>query len=507
MASAQITEKPGHRPWYKFFDEYEYRDQKKQRVLTHWFDKNDTPDDRRLLCKLDVAISLFSLVSYWVKSLDQNNINNAYVSNMKEDLHLGGNDLVHLQVMYNVGCTVFQLPFMYLFPHVRMEILMPAMDILWGIFTLAQYKVQSQAQLMALRFLVGSAEAVFFPGVHYVLGSWFKADEINRRGGIFYIGLYLGSLTAGLLQSSVYTHLDGVNGLAGWRWMFIIDAVITIPVGIAGFFLWPGTPDKCHSLILSEADVAAAKRRMAANGTRLESHTAKFDRKLLKRVFTSWHVYVLSFWDILFWNSSGSSSSGAFSLWLKSLDKYSIAKIDNFTALPPALGIFYLFIICGGSDFFRARWFFVCLSQSMNFMGLVILATWNVPFGAKWYAFSLQYFSSAMSSVLYGWANDMLRHEVAYRSVVLIIMNTLAQGSQVFIPLLVWPTVDAPTYHKGYIYASCISSSMVLWTLVVLWFYKRQEKRDYMARLAGAPAEVAEKGVHVSVESLSSDVD
>lgn len=53
-------------------------------------------------------------------------------------------------------------------------------------------------------------------------GSWYRGHEIARRGGIFYTGLSLGTLTAGLIQAGASARLDGVNGLAGWRWMYII---------------------------------------------------------------------------------------------------------------------------------------------------------------------------------------------------------------------------------------------------------------------------------------------
>jgi hypothetical protein len=58
--------------------------------------------------------------------------------------------------------------------------------------------------------------------MHYVFGSWYRGHEIARRGGIFYTGLSLGTLTAGLIQAGASARLEGVNGLAGWRWMYII---------------------------------------------------------------------------------------------------------------------------------------------------------------------------------------------------------------------------------------------------------------------------------------------
>lgn len=67
--------------------------------------------------------------------------------------------------------------------------------------------------------------------MHYIFGAWYRGDEIARRGGVFYVGLTLGTLTAGLIQAGASSSLHGINGLAGWRWMYIICAIITIPIG------------------------------------------------------------------------------------------------------------------------------------------------------------------------------------------------------------------------------------------------------------------------------------
>jgi hypothetical protein len=77
---------------------------------------------------------------------------------MSEDLNFHGNELVHFQIMYNLGAVLGQLPFALLFPKIRMNILVPALDILWGVFTLLQYRSQSYSEIMAYRFLVGLFE-------------------------------------------------------------------------------------------------------------------------------------------------------------------------------------------------------------------------------------------------------------------------------------------------------------------------------------------------------------
>jgi hypothetical protein len=136
--------------------------------------------------------------------------------------------------MYTAGAVTGQLPFTFLFPMFPMNYTIPALEIGWGIFTLLQYRAQGYAELMAYRFFVGifevsrsyevndldmliHVEAAFFPGVHYVLGAWYRGDELGRRGGVFYVGQMLGTLTAGLIQSGASAHLNGVRGMAGWR--------------------------------------------------------------------------------------------------------------------------------------------------------------------------------------------------------------------------------------------------------------------------------------------------
>lgn len=82
-------------------------------------------------------------------------LDNAYVSGVKEDLNLQGNDLVQLQTMYTVGAVVGQIPFVYLFTKLPISWLIPILDIAWGVFTLLQFRASSFGELAAYRFLVG----------------------------------------------------------------------------------------------------------------------------------------------------------------------------------------------------------------------------------------------------------------------------------------------------------------------------------------------------------------
>lgn len=461
----------------------------------HWYSPEDTPEERRLILKLDLLIIPYAFIIYWVKYIDQTNINNAYVSGMSEDLGFHGNQLVKFQMIFVVGNVLGLLPFAYLFPKVPMHWLVPSLDLGWGIFTLLQYRAHSFSELMAYRFMVSIFEASYFPGVHFVLGSWYKSDEISRRGGVFYTGLTLGTLTAGLLQGAASKHLDGIGGLAGWRWMFILTAIVTIPLAFVGLILWPGTPDKPNRLLLSQEELTLARSRLERHGAQLKALPFSWSR--LYRIFTGWKFYVLVIWDIFFFNTS--ANTAAFLLWIKSLHRFDIPTINNLGTIAPALGIFYVLFINFGADLFLGRPGAITLACAWNFTGLVILTVWDVPESAKWFAFSTNYASVAVSSVLYGWANVILRHNVEERALTLIFMTAIATSTNAWIPLLVFPTVEAPRFPKGYPYAAANVVCLVIMTQIVRVTHNREEAKYAVAIQDGTNSQDETSGDEMNV--------
>lgn len=91
---------------------------------------------------------------------------------------------------------------------------------------------QNLSTIYAMRFMIGVFETCTFTGIVYIIASWYKPKEMARRMVIYCIASPLGLMFAGYLQAAAYKNLDGVNGLAGWRWLFIIVTIITLPVSI-----------------------------------------------------------------------------------------------------------------------------------------------------------------------------------------------------------------------------------------------------------------------------------
>ncbi|KAG7664416.1 uncharacterized protein J8A68_002056, partial [[Candida] subhashii] len=153
-------------------------------------------------------------------------------------------------------------------------------------------------------------------------------------------------------------------------------------------------------------------------------------------------------------------------------------QLQEYTALTPGLGLIWLFLVCGFADFFNSRWGAIVFSQVFNVLGNTLLAIWDIPEGAEWFAFCLQYFGWAMSPVLYSWQGDICREDIRERQVVLVCMNMLAQQTTAWIAVLVWRTVEAPRFLKGFTFTASSGVALCIWTFVVLWFYKRQERAN-----------------------------
>jgi hypothetical protein len=232
--------------------------------------------------------------------------------------------------------------------------------------------------------------------------------------------------------------------------MYIICALMTIPVGLVGFLILPGTPDKPNRLVINEAEIQTAKDRLRRAG-----HTTveKFSFRALLRVAANFQVWIFLLLDIFFWNSGLSQGSGAFLLWLRSLNRFSTTRLNQIAATQPAVGIFYVLFLGFASDYFLGQAHGIALGQAWNCIGLIILTVWNVPEGAKWFAYLTNYVASATATLLYGWLNDALKQSPAERSAAIVLLSAISQSTTAWTPLLTFTTVEAPRFPKGYPFA------------------------------------------------------
>ena len=141
-----------------------------------------------------------------------------------------GDDLNKVNTCFTVGYTIAQIPQNLLLQVIPARILFPLNMVIWGGLTAVTAAAKSTAHLEVIRFFQGMAEASTFVGAHYIMGSWYREAELCKRAAIFSASAQIATLFSGIMQASIHTSMDGVHGLAGFQWLFIICGLITIPV-------------------------------------------------------------------------------------------------------------------------------------------------------------------------------------------------------------------------------------------------------------------------------------
>jgi hypothetical protein len=120
--------------------------------------------------------------------------------------------------------------------------------ILWGLVATLQIFCTDRATFLVTGFLIGCLEAGFIPGALFYLSTWYKQSEYAVRNTAFYLGNIGAQALAGVIASGLLS-LAGNGGLAGWQWLFMIEGVMTIGLGVVWLFFLPETPTKCWPLL------------------------------------------------------------------------------------------------------------------------------------------------------------------------------------------------------------------------------------------------------------------
>ncbi|KAJ4410606.1 hypothetical protein N0V82_009197 [Gnomoniopsis sp. IMI 355080] len=248
--------------------------------------------DRKLLWRLDWMLIPWLCLLYLLAFLDRTNIGNAKIAGLTQPKPEG----IGITVSeYNSSLTIFFVSYAVFEPltnvllkRMRPSRFIPLIMIGWGASMLGMGFVTNWSGLMAARWFLGLTEAGLFPGINYYLSCWYRRSEFGVRAAIFFSAAALSGSFGGLLAAAI-EKMDGIRGHPGWAWIFILEGLLTILIGITSFWMVHDFPDEAK--FLSEDDRRRVIRRLKLDQQSSASHE-EFSMKYFWQAWFDWKMWV-----------------------------------------------------------------------------------------------------------------------------------------------------------------------------------------------------------------------
>ncbi|MHA3093301.1 MFS transporter [Acinetobacter brisouii] len=320
--------------------------------------------EKRVLRKITWRIVPFIMLLYLIAYIDRVNIGFAALT-MKQDLGFSASVLGFGAGIFFVGYFLFEVPSNIILHKVGARLWIARVMLTWGLIAGGMAFVHSSTSFYTMRFLLGVAEAGFFPGIILYLSYWFpvryRASVIALFMAAAPIATAIGSpISAALLE------MHGFMNLAGWQWMFLIEAVPALILGVVVFFYMTDRPEKATWLAADEKDWLIQTMQQEHQQKQTQEHHS------IIRGLTNPKVLALA--CVYFGTSAGLYTLG---IWAPQIIKelgVSAMTVGFLNAIPPILSVVAMILWSRHSDRTGERTWHVALACLIAVAGLVIAA-------------------------------------------------------------------------------------------------------------------------------------
>ncbi|CBF84634.1 putative MFS transporter [Aspergillus nidulans FGSC A4] len=216
-------------------------------TLNDIFEEHEPTSDTSLLRRIDVRILPIMFLAYFLQFLDKVCLNYANVMGIQDELSMSGNDFSWLATAFFIAYAVAEVPQGYLLQKYPVTKVLAANIFIWGVMLCCSAAVQNYAGLLALRVLLGTAEAVIAPALTIYTSMWYTPAEASPRFGLWYCGLGTGQILGGLISFGAQ-HASSSQSFSGWRIMFLVIGFANIAVSLLVLVVLPVSPETASFL-------------------------------------------------------------------------------------------------------------------------------------------------------------------------------------------------------------------------------------------------------------------
>ncbi|KAL6710771.1 hypothetical protein ACN47E_007828 [Coniothyrium glycines] len=429
--------------------------------------------EKKIVRTLDMTLLPQLWILYMFNYLNRTNIAQARLDDdFEETLQLGETDYSTAVALLTVGYMLAQLPSNMLITRVRPALYLPLCAILWSGVSAATAGVTSPGQLFAVQFVLGIIEAPLFPGAVYLMSCWYTRRELALRTALLYSGLVLAQAFSGLIAAGVFSGMSGASGIAGWQWLFILEAALSALFALTAFFILPNYPhSKNGSAMWSMTE---DMRRIAVariQADRVEASTDSTVWQGLKLALIDVKTYLFIFMNIVMTSSYGFNNFFPTMVRGFGMGDSTIALV--LTAPPYILGTIVSFGVAWSSDRKKERGYHIMTNNCIAVIGFVISVT-TLNTAAR-YTAAFLYTSGSFSAnaLVYTWAVSSLGQTPEKRAAGGAIVNICGHLGNVMSPFF-FPDSHAPRYTMAMILQIVFAGLTAATAFTTKTYLKRQ---------------------------------
>ncbi|KAH7376371.1 putative nicotinamide mononucleotide permease [Plectosphaerella cucumerina] len=417
-----------------------------QAFAATWVDGTD--EEKRLRRKLDWRILPCTWTLYLLGFLDRANIGNAKTGGLERDFGLTSSQYSIIVLVFFISYLVFEVPANMILTRVRPSVFLPGLGLVWGTFAALMGATQNWHQLAGMRFLLGFAEAGFAPGCAFFLSSWYRKYELATRFAFLYTSVPIAGAVSGLLAGLITEHMEGIAGLPGWRWLFILEGLASVVAAMIIFFFMPDYPSTSKRFLTEEESILACNR-LAVDGIGLTQgsgvehipHWTAF-----KMTVRDWRVWAQC---LLFVLVTGSQTMQYFIPTLVNSFGWTGPQGQYHTIPAYMAALVYVVACCWLADRYRAKWQFICGLSGLGcilFICVTTIQSRMAQYVLTIFAFGTIY---GCSPLVKTWVSDVIPQPAAKRAIAIALINAIGNASSIYATWL-WPKEHAPRYVPGF---------------------------------------------------------
>ncbi|KAH2906373.1 hypothetical protein KXV75_007675 [Aspergillus fumigatus] len=442
-------------------------------------------EENQIVRKIDLRITLLACVMLMALELDRSNIQQANADNFLTDLHLTRDD-------YNLGNTIHRL--CYLLAEVPAQVMakwlgadrwVPFQMTSWSIIALCQFWLSGRTSFLCTRALLGLLSGGFVPTMILYLSYYFKHHELSIRLGFWYTAASFADILAGFLAFGIL-HLRGVGGHAGWRWLFLIEGLLTLTLGFSAFILMPPSPTQTANWargkkgwFTEREEVIMVNRIIREDPSKGTMHNRQpLTLKLIWQSFEDYDIWPLYIIGLLFLIPS-TTISQYFTLLLKD---FGFSTFNTILLSIPcnALGAVTRIALVYGAEAFESIAYMGILAQLWMLPMLLYINAVDFTQTNKWVAWTVLtlILSFPNPHALHAGWNSRNSNSVRTRTIAAALYNMSSQTSQI-IGSNIYHDSDAPRYIAGNrTLLIIICTNIVLYALTKLYYVMQNRRRD-----------------------------